>query len=77
MGEGFSFEHLTTPNLIAQVEPIEVIDVYGKSADMVAKLIINALGDAPQKGCIMILQGLSGTGKVSSPDVAPEPHTLC
>jgi len=45
------------------VEPLCKIDVMGKSADAVAAEIITQLGDAPQKGCVLILQGLSGTGK--------------
>jgi cytidylate kinase len=45
------------------VEPLTTIDVLGKSADAVAGKIISKLGDAPQKGCVFILQGLSGTGK--------------
>jgi len=45
------------------VEPLTKIDVLGKSADAVASMIIAKLGDAPQKGCVFILQGLSGTGK--------------
>lgn len=45
------------------VEPITKVSVSGKSADAVADEIITALGDAPSKGCVMTLQGLSGTGK--------------
>jgi len=45
------------------VEPTVTISVSGKTADMVADEIILALGDAPSKGCVMTLQGLSGTGK--------------
>jgi hypothetical protein len=45
------------------VEPLTTIDVLGKTADAVANAIIAKLGDAPQKGCVFILQGLSGTGK--------------
>jgi len=45
------------------VEPTKKITVTGKSADEVAGEIINELGDAPSKGCVLILQGLSGTGK--------------
>jgi cytidylate kinase len=46
-----------------QVEPSTKVNVTGKSADAVAGEIITALGDAPSKGCVMTLQGLSGTGK--------------
>jgi len=45
------------------VEPLTTIDVLGKSAEQVTDAIIAKLGDAPQKGCVFILQGLSGTGK--------------
>lgn len=45
------------------VEPITKVSVSGKTADQVADEIIAALGDAPSKGCVMTLQGLSGTGK--------------
>merc|ERR1712100_621641 len=43
--------------------PVTKVDVMGKSADDVAAEIIKALGDAPSKGCVMTLEGLSGTGK--------------
>eukprot|EP00930_Biecheleria_cincta_P093513 TRINITY_DN8392_c0_g1_i1.p1 TRINITY_DN8392_c0_g1~~TRINITY_DN8392_c0_g1_i1.p1 ORF type:complete len:752 (+),score=175.58 TRINITY_DN8392_c0_g1_i1:67-2322(+) len=46
--------------------PVEAtcnIDVLGKSADIVAAEIIKHLGDAPKTGCVLVLQGLSGTGK--------------
>jgi len=46
-----------------QVEPTTKVSVTGKTADAVAAEIITALGDAPSKGCVMVLQGLSGTGK--------------
>merc|ERR1719197_1527862 len=46
-----------------KVEPITKVSVTGKSPDEVAGEIIKVLGDAPQKGCVMTLQGLSGTGK--------------
>lgn len=45
------------------VEPLRKIDVLGKSADKVAGEIAKALGEAPNSGCVLILQGLSGTGK--------------
>jgi len=45
------------------VEPVCRIDVKGKSADAVAQEIIEKLGEAPQTGCVLVLQGLSGTGK--------------
>lgn len=46
-----------------EVEPTAKVNVSGKTADAVADEIIAALGDAPSKGCVMTLQGLSGTGK--------------
>merc|ERR1719478_628460 len=45
------------------VEPVCTIDVLGMSADAVAARIVKELGDAPNKGCVLVLQGLSGTGK--------------
>jgi len=46
-----------------KVERTEKIDVMGKSADQVAAELIKALNGAEKKGCIVVLQGLSGTGK--------------
>eukprot|EP00931_Biecheleriopsis_adriatica_P090342 TRINITY_DN64343_c0_g1_i1.p1 TRINITY_DN64343_c0_g1~~TRINITY_DN64343_c0_g1_i1.p1 ORF type:complete len:308 (+),score=85.74 TRINITY_DN64343_c0_g1_i1:110-1033(+) len=54
------------------VEPITKVQVTGKSADQVADEIIAALGDAPAKGCVMTLQGLSGTGKGTTVDKLKE-----
>lgn len=45
------------------VEKVMVIKVDTKSPEAVAKEIISALGDAPSKGCVLTLQGWSGTGK--------------
>lgn len=45
------------------VEPKMAIDVLGKSADEVAAEIIAALGPAASSGCVLVLEGLSGTGK--------------
>ena len=45
------------------LEPLKEIDVHGKTADDVALEIVTALGDAPKRGCVLVLQGLSGTGK--------------
>jgi len=44
-------------------QPYKNILVQGKSADEVAEEIIKDLGPAKDKGCIVILVGLSGTGK--------------
>ena len=46
--------------------PVEMtlkVDVLGKSADAVAEAIAEKLGKAPANGCIVVLTGLSGTGK--------------
>lgn len=45
------------------LEPVTTIDVLGLNADAVAAKIVGALGDAPSRGCVLVLQGLSGTGK--------------
>ena len=45
------------------LERVHDIDVLGLSADQVAASIVAALGDAPSTGCVLVLQGLSGTGK--------------
>ena len=45
------------------LEPLTRVDVLGKAADEVALEIIASLGDAPSHGCVLVLQGLSGTGK--------------
>jgi len=45
------------------VEPLTKVDVLGKTADAVAQEIVAALGSAPSAGCVVVLQGLSGTGK--------------
>jgi hypothetical protein len=52
-----------------KVEKINKIDVMGKSADAVAAEIIMDLGKAATTGCILILQGLSGTGKGTTVEV--------
>eukprot|EP00933_Yihiella_yeosuensis_P045956 TRINITY_DN41393_c0_g1_i1.p1 TRINITY_DN41393_c0_g1~~TRINITY_DN41393_c0_g1_i1.p1 ORF type:complete len:344 (-),score=92.59 TRINITY_DN41393_c0_g1_i1:256-1287(-) len=45
------------------VEPTTKVNVQGKSPEQVCEEIVKVLGDAPSKGCVMTLQGLSGTGK--------------
>merc|ERR1719486_314725 len=45
------------------VEPTTKINVAGKSADTVAAEITSKLGSAASTGCVLVLQGLSGTGK--------------
>jgi len=45
------------------VEPVCKITVTGKTAEQVADGIIAGLGSAANSGCVMTLQGLSGTGK--------------
>ena len=51
------------PKKALALEPLTTIDVLGKSADQVAAEIVARLGDAPAAGCVIVLQGLSGTGK--------------
>ncbi|KAJ1633597.1 hypothetical protein T492DRAFT_590157 [Pavlovales sp. CCMP2436] len=50
------------------VEPVTVIDVLGKSASEVAELIVDVLGESAASGCVLVLQGLSGTGKGTTVD---------
>lgn len=50
------------------VEAVFSIDVLGKSADTVATIILERLGDGPRSGCVMVLTGLSGTGKGTTVD---------
>mmetsp|Transcript_1978 Transcript_1978/g.2811 ORF Transcript_1978/g.2811 Transcript_1978/m.2811 type:complete len:382 (+) Transcript_1978:8-1153(+) len=45
------------------VESVYKVRVTGKTADEVANEIIAGMGDEAKKGCVMTLQGLSGTGK--------------
>ena len=45
------------------MEPTTRVDVLGKTADEVADAIVKALGKAASQGCVLVLQGLSGTGK--------------
>mmetsp|Transcript_96140 Transcript_96140/g.170621 ORF Transcript_96140/g.170621 Transcript_96140/m.170621 type:complete len:775 (-) Transcript_96140:237-2561(-) len=46
-----------------EVEPCTKVSVSGRTADEVADDMIKVLGDASSKGCVLTLQGLSGTGK--------------
>jgi len=46
-----------------QVEDVTKIQVAGKNAGKICEEIVVALGTAPSKGCVLTLQGLSGTGK--------------
>lgn len=46
-----------------EVEPITKIDVIGKTPGDVADIMIEKLGEAAKTGCVMTLQGFSGTGK--------------
>ena len=43
--------------------PRAQIDVLGKTADAVAVEILTSIGSAARSGCVVILVGLSGTGK--------------
>jgi hypothetical protein len=51
------------------VEKVKVVYGDGKTPDEVTAEVIEALGDAPSKGCVMTLQGLSGTGKGTTVDM--------
>lgn len=61
------------------VEDIFIIDVMGKSADAVGAIIVQQLGDAPKSGCVLVLQGLSGTGKGTTVDKLQKilPNSVC
>jgi cytidylate kinase len=48
--------------------PYTQIDVLGKSAVEVADEMIKGLGDGASKGCVLVLVGLSGTGKGTTVD---------
>jgi cytidylate kinase len=54
------------------VEPVTTIFADGRTPEEVTEDIIKALGDAPSKGCVMTLQGLSGTGKGTTTDMLKE-----
>jgi cytidylate kinase len=60
-GVRLAIEKGALKNILPQ--PYKKIRVQGKSADEVADEIIKDLGPAKDKGCILILVGLSGTGK--------------
>ena len=44
-------------------EPYKEIDVLGKTPDQVAQAIIKDVGEAANTGCVIVMCGLSGTGK--------------
>lgn len=44
-------------------EPYRLIDVLGKSPEDIVNIILNDVGDAAQSGSVIVLCGLSGTGK--------------
>jgi cytidylate kinase len=46
-----------------KVEPTVEVNVTNRLPDSIAEEIKKKLGDAPSKGCILTLQGLSGLGK--------------
>ena len=46
-----------------EADPYTQIDVLGKSADNVADEMIEKLGESASSGCVLVLVGLSGTGK--------------
>lgn len=57
------------PRCLSQVlPPLEppaytLIEVKGKSPDEVCDVIISGVGEAVSTGCVIVLCGLSGTGK--------------
>lgn len=51
-----------------EAAPYKTIDVLGKSASEVADLMIKDMGAKAQEGCVMVLVGLSGTGKGTTVD---------
>merc|ERR1740130_668144 len=57
--------------LPAKVDVEKTTDVFadGKTREEVTAEVMKALGDAPSKGCVMTLQGLSGTGKGTTVDM--------
>lgn len=44
-------------------EPYKIIDVLGRTPTQVAQRIISDISDAAKTGCVIVLCGLSGTGK--------------
>jgi cytidylate kinase len=57
--------------LPAKIDVEETITFFadGLKPEEVTEEVIKALGDAPSKGCVMTLQGLSGTGKGTTVDM--------
>lgn len=51
------------------VEKTTTVFADGKTPEEVTAEVMTALGDAPSKGCVMTLQGLSGTGKGTTVDM--------
>eukprot|EP00929_Paragymnodinium_shiwhaense_P042883 TRINITY_DN22124_c0_g1_i2.p1 TRINITY_DN22124_c0_g1~~TRINITY_DN22124_c0_g1_i2.p1 ORF type:complete len:370 (+),score=55.13 TRINITY_DN22124_c0_g1_i2:119-1228(+) len=45
------------------VDSTTKVSVTGQTVDQIADAIIDHLGEAPSRGCIVTVQGLSGTGK--------------
>jgi len=60
------------------VDPYMKIDVLGKSPDQVANEIIDSVGEAANTGAVIVLCGLSGTGKGTTVQRLSEqlPHTV-
>jgi len=48
---------------VARAQPVCRIDMEGRSVDDVCDEILDALGQAPSRGCVVTFQGLSGIGK--------------
>mmetsp|Transcript_63157 Transcript_63157/g.131335 ORF Transcript_63157/g.131335 Transcript_63157/m.131335 type:complete len:313 (-) Transcript_63157:191-1129(-) len=56
--------------VLTQIEPAPytMIDVMGKTATMVAEMMVKQLGECASTGCVLVLVGLSGTGKGTTMD---------
>jgi len=63
-------EHAQAKGVLEKITPApyDQIDVFGKSADEVADIMIGKLGEKASSGCVLVLVGLSGTGKGTTVD---------
>ena len=64
---------------LAQEPCYKCIDVKGKAPADVAAEIVSSVGDAVKTGCVIVLCGLSGTGKGTTVKTLSEilPNTMC
>ena len=60
----------------AAVPTYKTIDVIGKSPEAVADIILKDMGEATTKGGLMVLCGLSGTGRLCSSGPPPRRRLL-